>query len=333
MTSYKASLAIGPKIAQTKIIDQPGTVTSRQRAVSARVGAATQDILALLRAYHDAAFARIDGEWGDVDYRMQGFDHQLVAICLFGPMFEAWREKMAGPMQNWVWQNNVPQWGPVGDFEWDLWPRSPDEWQQGLPRDPRLCQWDTEPELFAEQIELVAARVRAEMAYIGWFPVAPAEPWDPAQPTAPPSTVLEPYVEDCFDNLATDIGEAIGTNLYEIPVVGWVLEILVWVADAFIYLMYAIFGTAAGVMTPAVPLQPGEQDGWAKTSATVIAALQLLDDQCRAMNTGTSRIGARLANRVNLKQAATPAARKTRQVVAITIGTAAALALVWALMA
>jgi hypothetical protein len=319
----------------------------RQRALAPQVGAAAQHILAMLNAYGPAAYARINGGWGDVAFRMAGVDHQLVGIALFPKLFDVWQPGLANVMSTWVWESGVPQLGPVSEGEWALWPMdeahyaiasagmpieggTPTGFHHG-PRDPHFCDWNQNPEAFADQIELVRANLEANVRQYDWTATPAALPWHAEQSPPSASATLAPYVEALQSQVAQYLSDALGVD-YSVPVIGWAIAVI----DLIIQVLYWIFGTASGVETPPVPLQEGEHEGWLNGMATTIVALQLLDEECRRLTVfRNARPFAASATAFHPSPTATATATATRnrQLVAVALGTGAALALVWALMA
>lgn len=321
----------------------PAALQDRQRAVAPRVGAAAQHLIRMLDAYGNAAFTRSDGGWGDEDYRSAGMLGQEVGIALFPALFDAWHEPLA-PVVVPMLDFDITAGGIGVALPWSLWPIDDPTWQaasaqwagreilqngmgmDGIrvpPRDPHHCSWQTDPEAFADQIETVANNLYVGLSHQpSWQAPVPPTVWLPAAPPPSATAILAPYVAAAL-TVVTDLSQATGVS-YSIPVIGWALAIV----DLIIQVLYWIFGTAQGVTTEPIPLQAGEAEAWPKSMATTIAALQLLDDDARRLLVPGASTFLRTSNPGSAARATT-----ARQIVAVTLGTGAALALVWWLWA
>ena len=173
------------------------------------------------------------------------------------------------------------------------------------------------------QIERVAANLRAEVSTLGWSPLGPVVGWSPNATPPSAAALLQPYVDVLQTELVRNMSDALGID-YSIPVIGWAIAIM----DLIIEILYAIFGTASGVQTQAVPLAEGEQDGWQSYMAAVVVCLQVLDDECRTLTLPGRR--GMFASKAGVAE--TKRTKTARTVVAIGLGTGVALAIAWALL-
>jgi len=298
--------------------------SSTKTAVAAQVSAAATDLIRILQSAEEQRRAGIDGAWGDEYYRDLGFLHQVVSIALSSDAYD----QIAAALGPYMIQSFGKQSDP-GAPGWFLWPSfDPPSIPQRLtfpqvglpPMDPHLCDWDDNPQLFAVQIDRVRENLRW---FLTWQGVSvPADPAGTVLP--PPPTTYE-----------AGIAQALGVDLvnelrayYDVPILGWCLAII----NLVIEILYAIFGTASAVETQAVPLQEGEQDAWAKTMAGTTLMLRGIESQARAIAEGGSLKSALWSARAPSpmidKRAST-----ARTVAVVAIGTGAALALVWVLLA